>query len=344
MKKLLALTLAMAMCLALVACGGSKTSTAPAASSAAPAASNAPAEAKPVIDYTKKPINVIVPFAAGGGQHVLATAVNGATPDYNMVITNVTGGGGATGIMETLHSKNDGWTVCCSTINNVAAGAWNGAYPDPDAWNKLTCVGSVAGDRMIVIASKASGFTSLEDIVAAAKAAPGEVSVTGATANSYTQAVAEMWMEDLGIECNYVPFDGEQAARNATMGGQVDVCIFGVGAAQTAIDSGDCVGICMLSAERSSFFPDVPTIAEVYPELDNYDFTVYRGYYMPQDTDPAIVAEFEKVLAQCVEDPSFKETCDSLFLEITYMDSAEMTEALKKMVDDCQKMYEIMNG
>ena len=61
-------------------------------------------------------------------------------------------------------------------------------------------------------------------------------------------------------------------------------------------------------------------------------------------TDPAIVAEFEKVLAQCVEDPSFKETCDSLFLEITYMDSAEMTEALKKMVDDCQKMYEIMNG
>lgn len=348
MKKTLSLILALVMVFALCACG--KTA-APAPAPAAPAAEAPAAEAPvaeapaaPVIDYTSKPVTVIVPFAAGGGQHVLATAVNAGTESVDMVINNVTGGGGAVGIMELLNSKNDGWTVGCSTINNVAAGAWNGAYPDPDAWKKVTPVASVAGDRMIMLASKASGYTSLEDIVAFSKENPGKLTVTGATANSYTQAVAELFMADLGVEWAYVPFDGETACRNAVMGGQVDLCIFGVGAAQTALQSGDCVGICLLAPQRSTYFPEIPTVGEIYPELASYDQTVYRCYYMPENTDPAIVDAFEAVLEECVSSQAFIDSMNGLFLEITYMNAEETTAMLETMVNDCQKMYEIMNG
>lgn len=353
MKKIVAALLALLMLAVFAACGSKPAQTTTTTPSETKTETKAEEpkkeEAKPAIDYTKKTVTVIVPFAAGGGQHVLATAVQGCTPNVNMVITNVTGGGGAVGIMELLNSKNDGWTVGCSTLNNVAAGAFNGAYPDPDAYKKLTMVASVAGDRMIMIANKAfmekNGFKTLEDVVNYSKNNPDNgFKVTGATANSYTQAVAELFMSKLGVKWAYVPYDGEQSARNAIMGGDCDLCIFGVGAAQSAISGGYCTGLCLLSPERSTFFPEVPTCGEIYAELKNFDHTVYRCYYMPENVDPAIVAEFEKILEGCAKSEEFKKTCDGLFLEITYMGSAEMQAKMDQMIIDCEEMYKIMNA
>lgn len=317
MKKLLTVVLCLAMVLSMTACG-----------------SDEPAEAT----YPDGTINVVVPFAAGGGQHVLATAISSAV-DATMVVTNVTGGGGSTGAMEVLHSNADGYTVLCSTLQNIAAGAYNGTYQEADAWEKFVPAATVAGDRMMMIASKASGFTSLEDIVEYSKANPGKLTVTGATANSYTQLVIEKFMADLGVEWEFVPFDGENACRNACMGGQVDLCIFGTAASSTAIDSGDCVGICMLSAERSSYYPEIPTVAEIMDGFDAYDFTIYRCYMLPPETDTAVADTLGGIIEAAMANEEFIASCESMFLEVGYMNREKTTEVITNVYNECGEMY-----
>lgn len=339
MKKFTAITLALVMILALAACGQQAAPATQAPAAAAPATEEAPvAESSPADAYPQNPVNVIVPFSAGGGQTVMARAIESALDmPQPMVISNVEGGGGSTGAMEVLNSKADGYTVLCSTIENIAAGKVNGAYADPDAYSKFTKVCSVAGEKMMVIASKASGFTCIQDVIDYATAHPGEVSFVGATNKSYTHAVIGKLIKDLGIDAYFVPYDGESNARTAVMGGHEDVCVFGVSASSVAIDSGDCVPLCVLSSERSAYYPDVPTINE---ELGfNYDFTIYRCYVMPPETDQAVADKLADYIKAAVETEEFKESCDSMFLEISFMDSATLESTINRRVDDCVEMY-----
>ena len=288
--------------------------------------------------YPRKPINIVVPFGAGGGQTVLARAVAASAKlSKPMVVTNVPGGGGAIGAMEVYHNAPDGYTVLCSTPENVAAGAINGTYAIPTAWKDFVKVASVGGDAMIVLASKASGLRSLDDVKKRAAAEPGKISICGVTSKSYTHAVVKRMLDDLKLDLHWIPYDGEAASRTAVMGGHVDLVVFGVSAAHPAIDSGDAFPICVLSAKRSSFYPDVPTINELTGL--NYDFTIYRAYFLPPKTPKAIADTLAAALKECVDDPKFKATMDGLYYETAYMGPEDLGKFIAFRVEETEKMF-----
>lgn len=336
MKKYLALVLALILTLSLVACGNKTTETTP--------DENEVVESSPADGYPDHTVNIIVPFAAGSGSHALATSASNALMDkFASAVTNVEGGGGSTGAMEVLHSDPDGYTMLCSTTENIAAGRVNGTYSDPDAYQKFVCVGVVGESQQILIASKQSGFTTLEEVMEYATAHPGELTCSGATANSYTNAMALLIFKQLGVDIRFVPYDSVVNATTACMAGTIDLCLYGTDNASSALESGDCVGICMLSAERSSFFPDIPTAAESYPDLcKDFNYSIYRCFFMPPETPVEIADAMSAMLADLGNSQEFKDILTAQKLESNYKDRTEMAEILAARADECVEMYDLL--
>lgn len=349
MKKTLSLILAAAMALSLVACGSSEKPAASAPAPSAPAASApaaTPAPAPTAPDYPDGTVTVVVPFAAGSGSHVLATAAaNVLQGDVTMAVTNVEGGGGSVGAMEVYNSDNDGYTMLCSTIENVAAGRVNGTYAQPDAYEKLTCVATVGGAPQILIASKASGFTTLQEVIDYATAHPGELTCSGATANSYTMAMAMLIFDQLGVDIRFVPYDSVTNASTACMAGTIDLCLYGSDNAAVPLESGDCVGIAMLSADRSSMYPDLPTAAEQCPDLcADFDYWIYRSFFMPPETPTELADIMSEKLEALMDSQDFLELLTTQKLEPNFLNRTEMADALAKRAEEVVKMYELMNA
>lgn len=343
-KKTLSMILAIAMSFSLAACGAKEETPAPAPSQ--PTTSQPEASAPAEIKYPDGTVNVVVPFAAGSGSHVLATAAaNVLQGDVVMAVTNVEGGGGAVGAMEVYNSDADGYTMLCSTVENVAAGRVNGTYAQPDAYEKLTCVATVGGAPQILIASKASGFTTLQEVIDYATANPGKLTCSGATANSYTQAMAMLIFDQLGVDIRFVPYDSVTNASTACMAGTIDLCLYGSDNAAVPLESGDCVGIAMLSADRSTMYPDLPTAAEQCPELcADFDYWIYRSFFMPPETPAEIAKIMADKLEALMDSQDFLDLLATQKLQPNFMGPDEMSAALAKRAEEVVKMYELMNS
>lgn len=326
MKKLVSLMLAVVMVFALAACG------------------KEPAETDPAAKYPERTVTVVVPFAAGSGSHALAVAAQNALQSkVTMAVTNVEGGGGSVGAMEVYHATADGYTMLCSTIENVAAGRVNGTYQEADAWEKMRCVAVVGGCPQIMIASKASGLTTLQEVIDYAKANPGKLTVSGATANSYTNAMALLIIKQLGVDIRWVSYDSVTNASKDCMAGKIDLCIYGSDNAASPVASGDCVPIAMLSATRSSFYPDLPTAAEQCPDLcKDFDYWIYRTFFMPPETPTAVADKMSEMLKALGEDAGFKDVLTAQKLEFSYKNRTETEKALKARAEEAVQMYDLL--
>ena len=311
MKKATSLLLALVMVLAIAGCG------------AKPAAPAAPAE--PEAWKPSKTINVIVPFAAGGGTDVMARAVAAAIdfPD-GMVITNIVGGGSSIGAMEAYHADPDGHTIFCVGLEALLAGVHSGTYPEKDSYEKFIPLCSAGDDAFIVTASKQSGFKSLEDVVNAAKANPGKLTCAGTGSMSITNAATELFFQACDIDVQYVPYDGAAKNRAAVMGGHNEISVLLVSEAAVGIDSGDLVPICVLGSERSGFYPEVPCASEV-GDYD-IDLNFHRAYFCTPGTPPEIVSAIEAAMKEACEKPETQETLKSLYYWPNFVSAAELKE------------------
>lgn len=317
MKRFLTLILALAMTLSLAACDTKETTTPPDSSNDG---------STEVEAWTpSKTINCIVPFGAGGGTDVMARAVAAVMDTPNgVVITNIEGGGSSIGAMEAYHADPDGHTIFCVGLEALIAGVLSGTYPESDSYEKFIPLCSAGDDHFIVTASKASGFTSLEDLVAYATANPGKVTCAGTGSMSITNAATEMFFAACGIDVQYVPYDGASKNRAAVMGGHNDISVLLVSEAATCIDSGDVTPLCVLGSERSEFYPDVPCASEV----GDYDIDVsfHRAFFCTPDTPTEIVEALDAMMKEACDNAETQETLRSLYYAPNYIGSAELKE------------------
>ena len=316
MKKVFAFLVACLMTMSLAACGNSAGESTKAEE---PAKTEEPAK----IDYPTKTINMIVPFGAGGGTDVMARAIATAVDlQQGIVVTNIEGGGSSIGAMEAYHADPDGYTLLCVGLEPIIAGVYSGTYPEADAYEKFIPLCSAADDQFIVMASKASGYRSLEDAVAAAKAAPGKLTCAATGSMSITNAATEMFFDACGIDVQYVPYDGAAKARAAVMGGHNELSVMLVSEATPAIDSGDAIPICVLGSERCEFYPDVPCVSEV----GDYDLDVsfHRAFFCTPGTPQEIVDVLEAAFQKACEDPEVQQTLRDLNYAPNFVNSADL--------------------
>ncbi|MCA0043325.1 tripartite tricarboxylate transporter substrate binding protein [Celeribacter litoreus] len=236
-------------------------------------------------EYPEKPIEVIVGYSAGGGTDVMARTVakfletalgDGAA----VVVKNMPGAGGQIGFTEVANADPDGYTL--GTFNLPAALALtNDRNADYDV-TSYTYLANFVEDPNTVVVSAESEFETLDELLAAAKADPGAITVGLSSLGGNDHFSANMIAQASGAEFTLVPFKGASMARTALMGKHVAAGTMTL--SQTA----------SFQDERSAFRPDVPTAKEL-----GYDaqMSSLRGIVAPAGLDPEVEAKLEAALS-----------------------------------------------
>jgi tripartite-type tricarboxylate transporter receptor subunit TctC len=257
-------------------------------------------------DYPKRPITMIVPFAAGGTSDVIARTVAeqmGATLGQPIVIENVAGAGGSTALARAARAEPDGYTIAIGNAGTNAA-AYT-IYPmlpfKPDAFTPVAMVAKTFG---IVALRKDFPAKNLQEFIAYAKSNPGKINLGHAGVGSSNFLICKSFVQAAGIEATLVGYRGAAPALTDAIGGQIDGVCDAAASVSQAIDDKLVKGLVVGSTVRLATLPNLPTSAEA--GLPEFEAQGWNGLFAPKGTPPGVVAKLNAAARAAVESDMVK--------------------------------------
>jgi len=247
--------------------------------------------------YPTKPVRMVLGYPPGGGIDVLARIMAPKLSDrwgQQVVVDNRPGASGNIGADIVAKAPPDGYTLLMMTLSH-AAGA--GLYPKLpfDPAGSFSGVSLVGATTLVLLANQSSPLKTIKDLVAAAKARPGQISFGHSGVGGSPHLAGELLRLETGIDIVHVPYKGSGLAFADLMGGHVPLLMAALPGALPHIKSGKLRGIGVTSIKRSAAIPEVPTIAE--SGVPGYDVKHWFGALAPAGTDRRIL---EKLHAEIV--------------------------------------------
>jgi tripartite-type tricarboxylate transporter receptor subunit TctC len=253
--------------------------------------------------YPNQPIKLIVPFPPAGGTDVVSRLMTDkvrASTNWNFVVDNKAGAGGNIGMDAVAKSKPDGYTLGMGQTANLAINPT--LYPKMpyDAAKDFVPVALVAGQPVVLVVRPEAPFKSLADLVAAAKAKPGALTMASAGNGTVGHLTGEVFAKQAGIKHVHVPYKGAGPAATDLLGGQVDYYFATPQTVAGFIKSGKLRALAVSSAKRLQLLPDTPTVAE--SGYKGFDTSDWKMLVAPAGTPAAVVnrlnAEVEKAMSK----------------------------------------------
>jgi tripartite-type tricarboxylate transporter receptor subunit TctC len=265
-----------------------------------------------------KPIKIIVPFAPGGTSDVLARVLAerlGAVLKQTVLVDNKAGAGGIIGADAVAKSPPDGYTFLLGTIATHAINPALMQKMPYDAAKDFAHVNLLGSISNVLIVGADQPYKSVKDLIAAAKARPGDIAFAAAGQGSSQHMSGETFMLLTGTKMTFISYKGSAPAIQDLIGGQVPVSFETVTVAAPHIKGGKARALAVTSAKRTKVLPDTPTMQEA--GVPGFDVASWQALFAPAGTPPAIVnrmnAEIEKIIAT----PEVGAKMDSLGLEHT---------------------------
>jgi tripartite-type tricarboxylate transporter receptor subunit TctC len=258
--------------------------------------------------YPERPITAIVPFAAGGPTDVIMRLLAepmGTVLGKQLIIENVAGAGGTTGITRGAQSKPDGYTIM---IGNMGThGAAPALYPQLkyDPTKDFSPIGMAAGTAIVIEARKDFPAQNLSEFVAYLKAHPTQLNEAHAGVGSITFVACLLFNSQLGVKPARVAYRGTAPALNDLVSGQVDYMCDQIINGISQVRAGAIRAYAIASPERSPALPDVPTTREA--GLPGFQVSAWNALFAPKGTPPEIVAQLNAALAKALTDPGTRQ-------------------------------------
>jgi tripartite-type tricarboxylate transporter receptor subunit TctC len=253
-------------------------------------------------NYPNRPVRVIVPLSAGGSADVIPRLVADKLSQrfgQTFVVENRPGATGGVGAEYVSKSEPDGYTVLATTppVLVINESLYRKIAYDPRAFVPVSIVSALS--NVLAVSSKAP-FTTLDGMIAFAKANPDKLNYASPGLGS-SQHLAMEWLKSLaGIKLTHVPYNGTGPALNDVIAGHVDVMFAGAVSVLPLMAGNRLRGIAVDSEKRIAELPDVPTVAETFP---GYVVTSWNAVVAPPKTDAAIVAKLSAAIAEVVRTP-----------------------------------------
>jgi tripartite-type tricarboxylate transporter receptor subunit TctC len=272
----------------------------------------APATAQ---DWPTKNITVIVPLGAGSATDVMARVVMdqvGKQLGRTIVVENRPGAGGTIGANLVAKSAPDGYTVLAYGALSIA----NALYSKIpyDTLRDFVPVIGLGQQPLAVVTSPASGYKTLGDLVAAAKARPAALNYTSAGIGSASHFGAERLLASAGISVQHIAFKGAPEAITDIVAGRADFSIQPFTVSLALINDGKLVALAVSAAKRAAIKPDVPTTVEAGLPADSF-YPFWSGLFLPAATPREIVEKLHTEVAAALRAPNVRAQLEKLAVE-----------------------------
>ncbi|RZT98586.1 tripartite-type tricarboxylate transporter receptor subunit TctC [Advenella incenata] len=258
-------------------------------------------------DWPQRPVRMVVPYTPGGGTdsitRVIAEKISQTDKDIQFVIENKPGAGGNIGLTQVARAKPDGLTLGMGQTSNLAINPVIMQDMKFDASKDFTPIAVVAELPTVLVVRADSPYQSLADVIAAAKAKPGQLKQALATLGTVGHLAGEMLSYKAGIKVLNVPYKGASPALTELIGGQTDYMFATPVSVINLIEDKNLRALAVTSAKRIAAMPDVPTVAEQgYEGFNAVDWKLIVG---PAGVPKDAVDRLSKAFITVSKDPEF---------------------------------------
>ncbi len=255
--------------------------------------------------YPSKPVRLIIPFPPGGSNDLVGRAVAAQLGDrlgQSVVIDNRGGGGGTIGINAAAKSPADGYTLLLVSVGWPVSIALNWMPEESLQW--FVPVAAIGTGPSLLVVPNALAANSVQELIALAKAKPGQLNAGSAGPGSFQHLATELFRLQAGIDIVIVQYKGGGPALTDTIGGQVQMNIGSAVQNIPHVRNGKLRALGVGGKNRLAALPDVPTFAEA--GLPGADATNWWGVMAPVGTPATALERLQKDIAAVVESPEMQ--------------------------------------
>ena len=258
-------------------------------------------------NYPTKPIRFIVPFPPGGGTDIVSRLVVNKmteTLGWRIVVDNRAGAGGSVGVEVAANSAPDGYTLVMGQTSNLAI--------NPSLYAKLpyvplrdfSPVSLVSMIPIAVMVSAKAPYKSINDLVSAAKAKPGQVTFATTGNGTVGHLTGELLQRQAGVKFIHVPYKGAAQAFPDLMAGRVDFFLASLETAIPQVKAGTIRALAVTSLQRAPALPEVPTVDE--SGFKGFDANTWTGVLVAARTPQPIIARLNAEITRVLEMPDIR--------------------------------------
>jgi tripartite-type tricarboxylate transporter receptor subunit TctC len=258
--------------------------------------------------FPTKPAHLVVPFPPGGPLDAIGRLIAQQLSErwgQGVVVENKPGAGGNIGADFVAKSPPDGYTVVMGALSTHAVNPSLYAKMPYDAQKDFAPITRVAITPNVLVVNPALPVNSVKDLIAYAKAHPGQLSFGSGSTGSAGHLAGELLKVDAGIDMVHVPYKGAAPAMQALLAGDTQLMFDNLANAMAQVKAGKLRALAVTTAERSKLAPDLPTMAEA--GLTGFDISTWFGLFAPAGTPADIIAKWNADVTRVLVSPDMRE-------------------------------------
>jgi len=291
--------------------------------------------------YPTKPVRLVVPYPPGGPTDIVARLVAQKLSEQlgqQFIIDNRPGAGANTGAELVARSPADGYTLVVATTAHAI---------NPSLFKNLgyslakdfAPVSLLTSGPLVIVANPALPAKNVAELIALAKARPGELNFASSGNGQSTHLSAELFASMAGVKMNHIPYKGSAPALTDTMGGQTQLMFDTMLSAMPHVKGGKLKALAVTSATRSPVAPEVPTVAE--SGLPGYEAIAWNGLLAPAHTPPDVLARLSTALKKVLAAPDVKDKFEAQGFAATWTSPEDFGRFMTAEIDKWAKVVKV---
>jgi tripartite-type tricarboxylate transporter receptor subunit TctC len=258
-------------------------------------------------DFPSRPITLVVPYPAGGGNDLIARVVAekmSAALGQPMVIENRGGAGGTIATRQVARAAADGYTLLVATSSlAINPSIYPNVGYDPRA--DFSPIGLMAASQNVLLVHPTVAAASVGELIARAREAPGRLTFASTGGGNSVQLAAELFASMAGITLTQIPYKGNGPALSDLLGGHVAIMFSPLPGAVGLVQDSKVRALAVTGARRSPRFPDLPTVAEA--GLPGYESVLHYGIVAPAGVPHPIAERLSVALRSALDAPDVQQ-------------------------------------
>jgi tripartite-type tricarboxylate transporter receptor subunit TctC len=295
-------------------------------------------------DYPNRPLRVVVGFAPGGSNDIVARLLAeklNKSMGQPVIVENKPGANGMLGSTQVAKSPADGYTLGIASPGNHAANA--SLYPDIpyDTVKDFTAVSLAVEAPMVLVANPVLNVKSVDDVIKLAKAKPNSISYASGGSGSSMHLAMAQFANMAGLEMIHVPYKGSGNSYVDLLGGRVTLLIDVLPSSLPHVRSGKLIALATAGTRRLPELPNVPTIAET--GLKGYSANSWYGFVAPANLPKDVLAKLNGAIVKALKDPEVASKLSKAGLVIVASTPEQFDGFIKAEVDKAARIIKAAN-